>query len=290
MILSEKNLSIIIVTFKSEKIIDDCLKLIDEKYSVNVIENSNETRFKNYLENKYKNVTCHLSGSNIGMGSANNIGLKFAKTDYALIINPDVRLENETLDNLFLDLKKIEDFAIASPIETSDKKKNNYGSFKNKKIVASPDTPFNVDYVDGFAMLINKTKFQDNKFFDEEYFMYLENNDLCKRIIDNNEKIYILPNSKIVHLGAKTSDEKFSKDIEMSRNWHWMWSTFYFNKKHYGFMYALIKSSKNFISSIIKMIYYMLTFNSFKGKIYFMRFSGLYNSIVGKKSWYRPEV
>jgi len=69
-----------------------------------------------------------------------------------------------------------------------------------------------------------------------------------------------------------------------------MWSTFYYNKKHHGYFFALKKTYKKMITSIIKFLFFTLTFNSIKAKIYLMRFSGLYNSIVGKKSWYRAKI
>ena len=45
---------------------------------------------------------------------------------------------------------------------------------------------------------------------------------------------------------------KYDFEMELSRNWHWMWSTFYFNKKHYGYIKALFKVSGKFFSSILK--------------------------------------
>ena len=57
--------------------------------------------------------------------------------------------------------------------------------------------------------------------------------------------------------------------MELSRNWHWMWSTFYYNKKHYGFINALIKVSGKFFSSLIKMIFLQLIFKKKKEKFIF---------------------
>ena len=51
----------------------------------------------------------------------------------------------------------------------------------------------------------------------------------------NGGKLFIIKNSKIHHLGAQAVDDKYSEEIELSRNWHWMWSKLYFNKKHRGF-------------------------------------------------------
>ena len=106
----------------------------------------------------------------------------------------------------------------------------------------------------------------------------------------NKKKIYLDKNIIINHIGGKSHNEEINFQMELSRNWHWMWSTFYFNKKHHGFLKAITKVSRSFLSSIIKMIYYFLILNKNKRKIYYQRFSGLYNSILGKKSWYRPKI
>ena len=69
-----------------------------------------------------------------------------------------------------------------------------------------------------------------------------------------------------------------------------MWSTFYFKKKHYGFIYAFITIQPKFISALFKTFFYFLMFNRKQREIYFCRLSGLFNSIIGKKSWFRPPI
>ena len=70
-----KKITIIIVTFKSDKAIYNCLSSVNKKYPVIVIENSLDLTFKNKIEEKYKNVKCILTKKNLGFGKANNIGL-----------------------------------------------------------------------------------------------------------------------------------------------------------------------------------------------------------------------
>ena len=60
--------------------------------------------------------------------------------------------------------------------------------------------------------------------------MYLENNDLCYRIKKKGGLIFVVPKAKVNHLSAQTVDSEFSEEIEFSRNWHWIWSKFYYNK------------------------------------------------------------
>ena len=64
MSISRQNLTVVIVTLKSQHIIDQCIQSIDSDISIIIIENSNNEHFKSYIENKYKNVSCILSRKN----------------------------------------------------------------------------------------------------------------------------------------------------------------------------------------------------------------------------------
>ena len=133
-------------------------------------------------------------------------------------------------------------------------------------------------------------KFSKIGFFDENIFLYLEEIDLCKRVKKINEKIYLDQSIKIEHDGGKSVNETFSYEVELTRNWHWMWSLFYFNQKHFNFPYALLLVSPRFISAVIKSIFYKLTLNNEKKEIYLKRLSGLINSILSRPSWHRPTL
>jgi Predicted glycosyltransferases len=231
-----------------------------------------------------------LSKENLGMGGGNNLGIKNVSKDFALILNPDVALENNSMNEIMFASKEIDNFGIIAPISSKDEYPN-YIIKKNHYF--DPNKPFKVKSVDGYAMLLNLKKLkkiENFNFFDENFFLYLENEDLCKRLIEKNEDIYIVPKSKIHHLGGKAVDPKYKNEIEYLRNWHWMWSKFYFNKKHYGYLIALSKVFKNLISAKIKFFYYLITFNTFKRKIYQMRLLGLISSMIGKNSYYRPNI
>ena len=117
----------------------------------------------------------------------------------------------------------------------------------------------------------------------------IENVDLCLRTIENNGKIFIVKNSKINHLGAKAVDDKYNDEIELSRNWHWMWSKFYFNKKHRGIFVSTLLGLNSLLTNLLKYFMYTLIFNK-KKNIYRMRMSGIFNALIGRKSWFRPEL
>ena len=139
-------------------------------------------------------------------------------------------------------------------------------------------------------MFLNIKQFEEVGFFDKNFFIYLEEIDLCKRLKKSGKKIYLDKNIIIQHLGGKSHNKSIEFEMELSRNWHWMWSTFYFNKKHYGYFSSIFKVSGKFLTSLLRYIFYFLTFNKRKKEIYYQRFSGLFNSMKGKSSWYRPKL
>jgi len=279
--LNLNNVTFIIVTYNSEQVINNCLNSLPKEASKIIIENSNNIETKNYLEKKYDNIKVFMS-ENEGMGASNNKGINKSSTQFVFVINPDTVFKNDTIKNIFEEAKSIDDFAIISPVNTDI----NHPNYKSSGKIFTTNI-IEADSVDGFAMLINKKKFGENNFFDENFFLFLENDDLCKRTKKLGNNIYVIKNAFIDHKGFSSSTEIDKDKLENLRNWHWMWSKFYFNKKHYGFFQAFFSILPSFISSIIKIFIFTLLFNKQKRKIYQFRFSGILNSIIGRSSWYR---
>ena len=286
---TSNNLTFIIVTFKSRNVIFDCLNSLPKNFSKLIIENSSDEELKKEIEQNYVDTHVILS-TNIGMGAGNNIGILKSKTDFVYILNPDVKFNENTFKFLNNSITNLKDFAILSPISDN----LNYPNYKVETRTNISSDELNKDLmpvseIDGYSMIINKDYFDDNIFFDEKFFMYLENVDLCLRAKKNGGKLYIVTNSKVHHLGAKAVDDKFNEVIELSRNWHWMWSRFYFNKKHRGIFLSLLFGLISLLGNFIKYSICLFTFNK-KRNIYKMRMSGTINALLGKQSWYRPEI
>ena len=270
-------ITIVITSYKSDRKIIKCLKSINNQCKIIVVENSKNISFKERIEKNFTNTECLIAGENLGYAKGNNLGISKVKTKYALILNPDAELQNNTLNNFFNSAKRIENFAIIGPGIQNEKKLEN-----NIKELTE------VNSVKGFAMFLNLEQFKDVGFFDDNFFIYLEEIDLCKRLRNKNKKIFIDPNILIHHQGGSSHENKFNFEMELSRNWHWMWSTFYYTKKHNGFLYALFNVSDKLISALFKFVFYTLILKNSKKLIYKHRISGLFNSIIGKPSWFRP--
>ncbi len=280
--MNDQDITVIITSFHSGEKIFNCIESINKDVKIIVIENSNDQELKKKIQSKYKNVDCILSEENLGYGAGNNLGLSKVLTNYALIVNPDVTLEKNTIDNFFLTINNVRNFGIIAPI-SKDEIYTNF-SIDNDKSLKE------VESVKGFAMFLSMNNLKEIKFFDENFFLYFEEIDLCKRIRKNDIKIYIDPSIKVNHLGGMSHNSQINKTMELSRNWHWMWSSFYYHKKHYGYINALLKIIPKLLSSLIKFIFYLLIFQKFKSDIYKHRVFGIINSVLLKKSWYRPSI
>ena len=294
-----KNLTVVIVTYKtSEKIILDCLKSINTDLKVLIVENSENFRHKNQILSQFNNVEILCTGKNLGYGSGNNYGIKAAKTDYVLILNPDVTCSEVFFSNIENIISKTEDFSIIGcqylnddvfmPAGFFDKKRNNefVKKFRNNKT----ESLSAVEWVTGCSMLLNLKKFNTSNIFDQNFFLYFEEFDLCKSIINNGNKIYTSDKLKIHHLGFKSSlgdNEIENLNAINIKNWHFMWSSFYFYKKNYSYVYALKKLLGKFLKSFFKMVFYSVIFKKNLKNKYLYRFLGLLNSIICRPSNFR---
>jgi GT2 family glycosyltransferase len=278
----EKNITFVIVSFRSAHIIENCIKSINPDIKIIIVENSNNLHVKNYLESKFLNVEVIIANENLGYGKGNNLGISRVNTQYAFILNPDAILEKNCLDELSkAQFLLQDDFVILAPNLL-----NNYGYFLNKNNNLNKEI-LEVDYVKGFAMLINLKKINLKEMFDENFFLFLEEIDLCKRIKKKGGKIFIVKNSKVQHLGKQASENILN--IELCRNWHWMWSLFYYNYKHFGIITAYRIAIIKFFSSIFKLFFSFIFFNKKKILIHYYRLNGLFNAFLKRPSWFRPD-
>ena len=273
-----KYLEILSVSYNSEHLIDNFLKQFDKRFKITLVENSNNFSLKNNLEKKFKNLNVIISGRDLGFGTAFNLGIKKIASKYVLHLNPDVKINQINIYKLFNFLEQHPSAAVVSPREMLEKKKK---KLKNQQVF------FEVESVKGFAMMLNVQNCKKTNFFDEKFFLYMEDIDFCKRLKFLNKKIYLLESAEAFHLGGKSHNPKLNFKMELERNWHFMWSLYYFNKKHYGRFFAIKVTLKKFITSFLKQYLYFVLKNKKKHLIYKFRFEGLLNSYLNKKSFLR---
>ena len=289
-------LTVNILTFRTEKkILNDCINSIDKAITINIIENSTYFQHEVFFKKKRKNINVFCTGNNFGYGRGHNYGFFKTKSRYVLICNPDVVFKKNYFKNLNKFLKNNLEFTlIGSQYTKNHMFKPAYGLFDKKEINPTiKKDKFGlqkVNWVVGCTILFDLSKFTSKKIFDENFFMFYEETDLCKRVISKNGIVYSGSNLIINHLGEKSSfavKPELKIDYIKLRNWHLMWSSFYFKKKHSGYLFSLIIHFPYLIKDVIKIFVYLIFLNKEKYVKHYYRLLGLFNSMIGNKSKFR---
>ena len=287
------NLTVIIVTFKTDiAILKNCLNSIHKSTNILIVENSENFAHKNEIEGRYKNVEIICSGLNLGMGAGNNFGILKAKTEYVLILNPDIICDKNFFSNITEYLDESSNYSIIGCQYKNNTIWKPAGFFNKKKnfLIKFNNHLTKVDWVVGCSMLVNLKKFDEKKIFDENFFLFFEEFDLCRRTINKGNFIYSSNKLIVNHLGFKGSfatDEKFEIQAIKLKNWHYMWSQFYFDKKYDGFLISYSKGLVKLIKNAFKILINLFLRNKSETIKYKFRFLGLLNSMLARKSFFR---
>jgi GT2 family glycosyltransferase len=214
-------LSVIIVNYNGQLFLKDCLTSLYHHlngipFEIIVIDNYSIDQSNAYIKTNYPEIILLESPINYGFGKGNNEAVKHSKGEYLLLINNDTIV----LDDLLPVLEKlISDNSIGViGINMLDKNKNylpvagNFPTMINlfwmKKIQQNSNefktgkfskNTYEVDWISGSFLMIPKKVYNEVKGFDEAYFLYVEDVDLCRRIANNGYKRLFLPNYNYIH-------------------------------------------------------------------------------------------
>tara|TARA_B100000287_G_C20655784_1_gene788504 strand:+ start:806 stop:1696 length:891 start_codon:yes stop_codon:yes gene_type:complete len=283
------SLTIIIISYKSLEKLEKCLSTIGGNFKIVIVENSNNNKIKEIIENKYSFCKVIINDKNLGYAAAANIGLKDINTQFALLLNTDTFIKETEINEIEKEIANNgDDFALATPIydDLIDFSMNNEfdkNLAKSELDYKETNNRKKVEVVKGCSLVINLNKFNSNQIFDSNYFFFYEEIDLCKRIKDLNENIFVFSKIKIYHGNASSLNSNDNDIYDNFRNWNYYWSRFYYFKKHYGFHKALIQHLSKLLRFFVTAIFtYLFSKKKFKTNKY--RFLGLICSILRIKS------
>lgn len=239
-------LSIIIVSYNTKGLLESCLdSLLDHlnkvSYEVILVDNNSSDGTVEMLETRHKskkeNLTLILNQENFGYAKANNQGIRQAKGNFLLLLNPDTKLIDNSLLKMLEFARTTKDFGIGGP-----RLLNNDGSFQSSvfsdqsilnaikefwfgqkdvfmlKVPENKDTPQPVYGVIGAAMLIPKKVVELIGLLNEKYFFYYEDLEYCRRIHKKGYKVYYFSEVRVVHLhGASSSKNREQAQRSMIR-------------------------------------------------------------------------
>ena len=279
-----KNLSIIIVNYRSTEKTLNFIKDIPEKYKIIIVDNSNNGDLIKKI-NKKDNIKI-VETDNNGYGSAINRGRKEIETKYFFAFSPDIQGVNNFFFQKFEEVLNSQlKFAAIGPRFTNVSEKSHNQSDINKKIGQ-------INAISGSAILFETKAFDEVKGFDEKIFLFFEENDLCARFVKKKHKIYQLNDVKVFHpKGIKKGVvELEDKNFNMLQNfygWHYMWSKFYHFKKNKMNLFAYIYFIPILLKICVRILIYKILGTKNKRRKYQMRLKGLINSILCKTSYKR---
>lgn len=230
--------SILVINYKTKELTEECLKSISLAYPTQlkngefeflVLDNGSNDESLEYLKkfaNSFPGIYIVESKENLGFAKGQNFLAKKAKGEYLFFLNSDVKVKDSGLLGTISYLENSKEVGIlgAKLIRPNGSVEKSTGSFY---------TPFNlvlvmlgferfglvrksyshiqkVDWVSGGAMMVKKSVFDELNGFDEHYFMYVEDMDLCYRARKKNIEVVYFPDFVIDHMEHGSSNRDYA--------------------------------------------------------------------------------
>ncbi|MDJ0702266.1 MAG: glycosyltransferase family 2 protein [Leptolyngbyaceae cyanobacterium MO_188.B28] len=221
--------SIILVNYNGSNVVLNCLKslrqyLVSVPYEIIVVDNCSTDKSADLIEQTFTDIKLIRLDKNLGFGAGNNLGVKNASGDILFLLNTDTLFKDDILPRLLSLLESDQHIGIVGPrllnadgsfqLSTAEeigimgefrtlKQVRKYRNSKERtELAIAFGQTQTVDIVVGAALLIRKVTFEKVGGFDENFFMYFEESDLCQRVRDLGLKVVYTPEVSLVHIGG----------------------------------------------------------------------------------------
>jgi hypothetical protein len=252
--MSEPTLDVVVVAFRAQRLLRACLASLHEHPTsapmrVWVVDNASGDRTAELVRHEFPSVELIASAENLGFGAANNLVLRRTRSPYALVLNPDTRVTAGALDRLVALMEEHDDVGMCGPRLVRDD-----GSFDHAARRSFP-TPLSalghftgvgrragasgqlaayrapdvergpVDAINGAFMLLRRKALDEVGLFDEGYWMYMEDLDLCYRFAQRRWTVWYEPSVTVVHTKAGTTGAR--RSLRLNYAFHYGMHRFY---------------------------------------------------------------
>lgn len=254
------DVSIIIVSWNAKEYLQKCLDSIIEysksvKTEIIVVDNASNDGSPEIVESKYPQVKLIRNSENSGFAKANNLGYKYCSGKFVCLINSDVEIFEDCIGKMFEYMNEHPGVGMLGPkVLNSDGSLqltfrefpgfkvnilralalDNYFSYskkvlRNSKKELENNKGIEVDFLSGCFMMIRKDTIDKIGLFDEDYFFYAEDKDLCKKFWNNGSRIEYFQGAEAVHYLYGSSKGDYDKFYiqEIKANIQYV-------RKHYG--------------------------------------------------------
>ncbi|MFH1404940.1 MAG: glycosyltransferase family 2 protein [Patescibacteria group bacterium] len=244
--MNAKEVSILIVHYNTPGLLRQTLKGIFSScpqctYEVIVVDNNPGMRIKDKVQQEFPNVKVIASDSNLGFGGGMNLAMERACGKYFFVFNPDIALFPGAIEELYRFMEKNLDVGIVGPqlLHPDRSIQNSCYRFANPMTIVYRRVPLlrsiehakksvadylmaewdhgqtrDVDHLLGAAMFIRSQAIKQVGGFDPRFFIYFEDQDLCRRFWENNWRVVYHPDASIIHYHRReTAEGGFIKQL-----------------------------------------------------------------------------
>ncbi len=241
------DLSIIIVNYNVKEFLQNLLYSINKaaqniSHEIIIVDNSSGDGSVELIQQKFPDVKLIINKKNLGFGKANNIAMKQANGEHFLLLNPDTLLSEDTLKEMMSFLKKHPDAGVAGckilnpdgtlqlacrrsfprPWTSFCKVMGLSNLFPKSKIFAKynltyldENQTYEVDSISGSFMMMKREAYKRTGGFDEDFFMYGEDLDLCYRIQKEGYKVFYVHSAQIIHYKGESTRRSSIDDTKL---------------------------------------------------------------------------
>lgn len=220
---------VVIVTHNSYRHIGPCLdSVFTTEASAIVVDNASTDETVELIRSRYPSVKIIDAGGNLGYGRAINIGFAETRGDFVVLSNPDVVYLADAIPRMVRFLKEHPDIAITGPQQQfpNGRWQRSYGDLPGiwpgikdavgitsvhrwvRRLlwpVSIDRVPKDVPYVDGASLAVRSDVFRDMGGFDETFYFYADESDLCARLSKAGWRVVFYPLAQIVHIRGADS-------------------------------------------------------------------------------------
>ena len=265
--------TVVMVTYNSAHLLERCFEGLEGSASVLVVDNASRDKSVSKIREVAPQATILVNETNEGFGKAVNKALYEVDTEFAVLVSPDCLIEQSVIEQLIILADHWDNAAIVSPVLiTEDGKKtrcHDQDLFSREGISRSrEDEPFpsgNVcaGFVQNAVSLLRMKALRKTGFFDENIFLFYEDDDLCIRLRRDGWSLVLAPALVAIHLSGTSSN--LNRALLMRRRYyHMAWSRIYLEGKYRGSGRGFVLGITNLIVFLGKLFSALITLNRTK--------------------------
>jgi GT2 family glycosyltransferase len=253
-----------------------------------IIDNSNNIELKSKVEANFEIEKYILNKKNIGFSSGYNQGVKLCETDFSLIIGPDCIIDIKSIIKLYERLTLNENCFLTTPTSYNENNQLTYAAGLlpengEKDFPIKLEGDICVENTLGACMFFKKKDFIEIGLFDEIFFIFFSDDDLCRKIKKRGKYIIQVFESKCIHSHGISKIKNVFEKIYLREHYFLLDKFHYFRKsnRHKNMMNSIIHKKNKYL---IKIFFSLIAMKFKKVVYYFARYTAIlkFNNFLKK--------